>query len=113
MEFHGDNVIVNPLRVRQRYIDELNHNLLLYYTDTSHVSADIIREQQQNVKNKKTSSIESMHRLKEQAQQMKEALLKGHVGDIGEILNFGWQHKKQMAQSVSNERIDAIYNAAI
>ena len=113
MEFIGDNVIVNPLRVRQQYIDELNHNLLLYWTDTSHVSADIIREQQQNVKNKNTSSIESMHKLKEQAQQMKEALLKGHVGDIGQILNFGWQYKKQMAQSVSNPRIDAIYNAAL
>lgn len=113
MEFIGDNVIVNPLRVRQQYIDELNHNLLLYWTDTSHVSADIIKEQQQNVKAKKSSSIESMHKLKEQAQQMKEALLKGHVGSIGEILNFGWQHKKQMAQSVSNARIDAIYEAAI
>ena len=113
MEFIGDNVIVNPLRVRQRYIDELNHNLLLYYTDTSHVSADIIREQQQNVKQNRTSSIESMHRLKEQAQQMKEALLKGRVESIGEILNFGWQHKKQMAQSVSNPRIDAIYDAAL
>ncbi|MBR1765725.1 MAG: dehydrogenase [Bacteroidales bacterium] len=113
MEFIGDNVIVNPLRVRQRYIDELNHNLLLYYTDTSHVSADIIREQQQNVKQNRTSSIESMHRLNEQAQQMKEALLKGRVESIGEILNFGWQHKKQMAQSVSNPRIDAIYDAAL
>ena len=113
MEFKGDNVIVNPLRVRQQYIEELNHNLLLYYTDTSHVSADIIKEQQQNVKNKNTSSIESMHRLKEQAQQMKEALLKGHVGSIGEILNFGWQNKKQMASSVSNSRIDDIYEAAM
>ena len=113
MEFLGDNVIVNPLRVRQRNIDELAHNLLLYYTDTSHVSADIIKEQQQNVKEKKSASIESMHKLKEQAQQMKEALLKGNIGDIGKILDFGWQHKKRMASSVSNPRIDAIYQAAI
>jgi len=113
MEFKGDNVIVNPLRIRQSYIEELQHNLVLYYTDTSHVSADIIREQQENVKAKKESSIESMHKLKEQAQQMKEAILKGHIGEIGDILNFGWEHKKQMAQSVTNPRIDAIYNAAI
>ena len=113
MEFIGENVIVNPLRVRQRYIDELNHNLLLYYTDTSHISADIIREQQQNVRNGNATSIESMHHLKEQAQQMKEALLKGQVGNIGNILNYGWQHKKQMASSVSNSRIDAIYQAAL
>ena len=112
MEFHGDNVIVNPLRIRTRCQYELNHNLLLYYTDTSHVSADIIKEQQQNVKAKKQSSIESMHKLKEQAAQMKEALLKGDIDHIGRILDFGWQHKKQMAASVTNARIDAIYDAA-
>lgn len=112
MEFKDDNVIVNPLRVRPRYCDELAHNLVLYYTATSHVSADIIKEQQQNVKEKKSNSIESMHKLKEQAHQMKEALLKGDIDQIGEILDFGWQHKKQMAKSISNPRIDAIYEAA-
>ena len=112
MEFIQKNVIVNPLRIRQRCQDELNHNLLLYYTDTSHVSADIIKEQQQNVQAKKTSSIESMHKLKEQSIQMKEALLKGDINHIGEILDFGWKYKKQMAKSVSNPRIDSIYNAA-
>ena len=112
MEFNKENVIVNPLRVRQRYQDELCHNLLLYYTDTSHVSADIIKEQQQNVKAKNNNSIESMHRLKEQAVQMKEVLLKGDIDRIGEILDFGWLNKKQMAKSVSNPRIDAIYDAA-
>ena len=112
MEFVGDNVIVNPLRVRPRYQDELCHNLLLYYTDTSHVSADIIKEQQQNVKAKKNDSIQSMHKLKQQAVQMKEVLLKGEIDRIGEILDFGWQHKKQMAKSISNPRIDAIYDAA-
>ncbi|MBQ6047643.1 MAG: dehydrogenase [Bacteroidales bacterium] len=113
MEFKGENVIVNPLRVRQRYIDELQHNLVLYYTDTSHVSADIIKEQQQNVNAGKSKSIESMHRLKEQSHKMKEVLLKGQVGEIGELLNFGWEYKKQMAQSVSNSRLDAIYDTAM
>ena len=112
MEFINDNVIVNPLRVRQAYSDELAHNLVLYYTATSHVSADIIKEQQKNVSENKGSSIEAMHRLKEQAVQMKEALLKGDIDRIGCILDFGWQHKKQMAKSISNPRIDAIYEAA-
>ncbi|MBR4714652.1 MAG: dehydrogenase [Bacteroidales bacterium] len=112
MEFYKENVIVNPLRIRSQYQDELCHNLLLYYTDTSHVSADIIKEQQLNVKSQKNSSIESMHKLKEQSVQMKEVLLKGEIDRIGEILDFGWQHKKQMAKSISNPRIDAIYEAA-
>ncbi|MCR4829803.1 MAG: dehydrogenase [Bacteroidales bacterium] len=112
MQFEGDNVIVNPLRIRERYQDELCHNLLLYYTDTSHVSADIIKEQQNNVRNRVGSSIESMHKMKEQAAQMKEALLKGEIDRIGDILDFGWTNKKQMAKNVSNPHIDNIYNVA-
>ena len=57
MEFNKENVIVNPLRIRNRYADELAHNLVLYYTDTSHVSAEIIEEQQKNVRAKNSQSI--------------------------------------------------------
>jgi D-glycero-alpha-D-manno-heptose-7-phosphate kinase len=112
MEFNKENVIVNPLRIRNRYADELAHNLVLYYTDTSHVSAEIIEEQQKNVRAKNSQSIEAMHKLKEQAVQMKEALLRGNIDRIGEILDFGWRYKKQMASSITNPRIDGIYNAA-
>ena len=112
MEFNKENVIVNPLRIRNRYADELAHNLVLYYTDTSHVSAEIIEEQQRNVRAKNSHSIEAMHKLKEQAIQMKEALLRGHIDRIGEILDFGWRYKKQMASSITNPHIDGIYNAA-
>ena len=112
MEFNKENVIVNPLRIRNRYADELAHNLVLYYTDTSHVSAEIIEEQQKNVRANKIQSIEAMHKLKEQAVQMKEALLRGNIDRIGEILDFGWRYKKQMASSITNPRIDGIYNAA-
>lgn len=113
MEFFADRVIVNPLRVRNRYSDELSHNLVLYYTDTSHVSADIIKEQQKNVRTKNSQSIEAMHKLKEQAVLMKEVLLKGEIDRIGEILDFGWRYKKQMANSITNPLIDSIYEAAI
>ena len=112
MEFNKENVIVNPLRIRNRYADELAHNLVLYYTDTSHVSAEIIEEQQKNVRAKNSQSIEAMHKLKEQAVQMKEALLRGNIDRIGEILDFGWRYKKQMASSITNPHIDGIYNAA-
>lgn len=114
MEFSAnEKVIVNPLRIRQRYLDELAHNLLLYYTETSRLSSTIIEEQAGNVINKNEKSIEAMHRLKEQAVMMKEALLRGQLDKIGEILDFGWRYKKQMASGISNPHLDAIYNAAM
>ena len=114
MEFYNDNkVIVNPLRVRQHFQDELAHNLLLYYTQTSRVSAKIIEAQSKNVIDKNETSIEAMHRLKEQSILMKEAILKGNIDEIGENLNFGWKYKKQMTQEITNPLLDDIYETAI
>jgi D-glycero-alpha-D-manno-heptose-7-phosphate kinase len=113
MEFLADDkVIVNPLRIKQDYLSELEHNLLLYYTDTSRYSSAIIEEQSRNVVNKNQQSIDAMHNLKEQAVQMKEALLRGNIDTIGEILDFGFRNKKKMAEGISNDRMDEIYSIA-
>lgn len=113
MEFYaGDKVIVNPLRIRQEYLHELGNNLVLYFTLTSRESASIIKEQQKNVVSKNEKSIEAMHQLKEQARMMKEALLKGRLHEIGEILDYGFEQKRLMAHNISNSSIDSIYNAA-
>ncbi len=113
MEFYnGDKVIVNPLRIKQQYLFELENNLLLYYTSKSRESARIIEQQASNVVNQKETSIEAMHQLKQQAQMMKEALLKGRLHEIGEILDFGFQQKRKMAAGISNELMDEIYETA-
>ncbi len=113
MEFDkGDKVIVNPLRIRPEYLHELQNNLVLYFTSTSRESATIIKEQQKNVTEKNSDSIKAMLQLKEQAKMMKEALLKGKLHEIGEILDFGFQQKRLMAHNISNSSIENIYDAA-
>jgi D-glycero-alpha-D-manno-heptose-7-phosphate kinase len=114
MEFSKDDkVIVNPLRIRDKYLDELAHNLILYHTETSRLSSRIIEQQTRNVMAKNEKSLEAMHKLKEQAVMMKEAILKGELDKIGEILDFGWKFKKNLAEGVSNPFIDEIYGEAI
>jgi D-glycero-alpha-D-manno-heptose-7-phosphate kinase len=113
MEFMADDkVIVNPLRIKSEYIAELSHNLLLYFSSVSRSSADIIEEQQKNVKIKNEASIEAMHHLKEQALQMKEALLLGQLSEIGHILDFGFEQKIKMAKNITNEYLNEIYSSA-
>lgn len=114
MEFFAENkVIVNPLRVRSSHIHELENNLLLFYTSTSRVSAKIIDAQSKNITEKKADSLEAMSHLKEQSVMMKEALLVGKIDEIGQILNFGFKHKKQTAKDISNPLIDEIYETAL
>lgn len=114
MEFFDNNrVIVNPLRIKQKFLFELGNNLLLYFTSTSRLSSDIIEAQSKNVKDKNQGSIEAMHQLKEQAYMMKEAILKGEIHNIGTILDYGFRYKKQMAKGISNSNLDEIYETAL
>jgi len=76
------------------------------------LSFKIIEAQAKNVKEKKEKPIEAMHRLKEQAIMMKEAILKVRLDEVGEILDFGWKYKKQMAEGITNPVIDEIYETA-
>ena len=113
MEFYeGDKVIVNPLRIKQQILNELENNIVLYFTATSRESATIIKEQVKNVNANNEKSIEAMHQLKEQARMMKEAMLKGRLHEIGEILDFGFQQKRLMAANISNSSIEEVYEAA-
>jgi D-glycero-alpha-D-manno-heptose-7-phosphate kinase len=101
------------LRIRSKYLDELANNLVLYHTETSRLSSRIIEQQSENVKQKDERTIEAMHKLKEQAVMMKVALLKGDLDKIGEILDFGWKFKKNMASGITNATLDEIYQTAI
>lgn len=114
MEFYAnDKVIVNPLRVKDKWLHELENNLILFFTETSRLSSEIIKKQSENVKKKNTKSIDAMHSLKEQSVKMKESLLKGDIDGIGKILHDSWQHKSAMAAGISNPQLEKIYNAAL
>src|SRR3954466_1719170 len=113
MEFYeSDKVIVNPLRIKQQILNELENNIVLYFTSTSRESATIIKEQVKNVNQGNEKSLEAMHQLKEQARMMKEALLKGRLHEFGEILDFGFQQKRLMAANISNSSLDEVYFSA-
>ena len=111
--FHDDKVIVNPLRIKDIYLQELANNLILYNTQTSRLSAKIIEAQQNNVRDGNQISIDAMHKMKQQSLMMKETLLKGNLDMIGEILNYGWFFKKQMAEEISNQDLENLYETAM
>ena len=113
IEFNGENVLVNPLRIKQEYINELEFNIVLYYTGISRLSSKIIQSQIDNTNNKNMTAINSMHKLKEQSYEMKEALLKGELNRIGTILDESWQNKKKMSSIITSPLIDEIYESAI
>jgi D-glycero-alpha-D-manno-heptose-7-phosphate kinase len=113
MEFYEDRVIVNPLRIRPEHFAELESSLVLYFTGVSRASAEIIDEQVQNVKAGNEHSLQAMHELKAEAVHMKEAVLKGDFEALALAMRRSWDAKKKMAQMISNQKINEIYDAAM
>lgn len=113
MEFYADNrTIVNPLRIKNWIICELEASFVLFYTGVSRESAKIVAAQSNNVRDGAEDAIEAMHGIKQEALAMKECLLKGDFGGIVESMNKGWQSKKRSAALVSNPHIEQIYEVA-
>src|SRR5690606_28027603 len=114
MEFYADHrAIINPLRVRNWIICELEASLVLFYTGISRESAKIIADQSNNMASGATDAIEAMHSIKHEALIMKECLLKGDFGGIVESMRQGWDSKKRSAKTVTNPHINEIYESAI
>jgi D-glycero-alpha-D-manno-heptose-7-phosphate kinase len=114
MEFYDNGkVIVNPLRIKDHILNELSNNIILFYTKTSRISSEIIETQQRNVNEGFESSIEAMHGIKKLAVSMKEAILKGEIDKMGDLLNLSWGYKKKMAEGITNPQIDKLYDAAM
>ncbi len=113
MEFKTDgSVIINPLRVKNEILQELQFHLLLFYTQTSRQSSKIIEAQKESFHDNTEGVLNATHNLKKQAFQMKEALLRADISKMGDILDYGWTNKKKLASGISNELIDDIYTQA-
>lgn len=110
IEFYAENkVIVNPLRVKTWMRNELEDSLVLYFTGHSRESAKIISQQIESVDSDQ-SRLEAMHRVKEQAYLMKEAVLTGNTKLFAQGLRQGWEAKKATSDAISNAELDAVYD---
>lgn len=114
IEFYSnDKVIVNPLRVKNWILNELESSIILYFTGISRESAKIIDEQSKNTKMKRNNTIEAMHELKSDAFLIKEAVLKGDIKNFAKYFGKSWEAKKRTATSITNTYIDDIYSSAL
>ena len=112
IEFEADRTIVNPLRIREDCINELEHNLLLCYTGVTRASGHIIDDQRGRYEDGEKDALEGLHTQKTLAVEMKNMLLRGDLDQFGELLGEAWHQKKKMSPLITNPYIDELYEAA-
>jgi D-glycero-alpha-D-manno-heptose-7-phosphate kinase len=105
---NGD-VVAEPLPCTKARRQELEDNVMLFYTGVTRNSNDVLAKQ-----NSRTElNVPLLDRLTEMASRMREVV--GGAGDldeVGELLHENWELKKQLAQGITNDGIDAWYSAA-
>jgi D-glycero-alpha-D-manno-heptose-7-phosphate kinase len=113
LELTGDRVIVNPLRVHDDVIMELEHNLLLAFTGRTRQGDHIIEDQTSRFEQSDEDATEGLRVQKRLAVEMKDALLQRKTHEFGALLDEAWQAKKRMSSRISSEHIDELYEAAM
>jgi D-glycero-alpha-D-manno-heptose-7-phosphate kinase len=107
------NVTVTPLIINQETVYELEHRLMMFYTNIQRDANEILAEQSQKARADDKAAIDAMHRIKEIGRAIKHALETDNVTEFGKLMHQHWLEKKQISQKMSSGRIDAWYEKAM
>ena len=107
----GD-VLVEPLQISNETLDQLENNLLLFFTGKERSASEILSEQDEKSKEDDPEMIENLHRIKEIGLETRRYLESGQVNMLGELLHVHWEIKKSRSRKISDPFIDECYEFA-
>ena len=109
LEFLRDGeVIVNPLRFSEGVVNELESSLVVAFSGQSRASDAIIRQQTDGLVSHTSEVLDAMHQLRQDAIDMKRAILLGDIAGVAELLERSWIAKKRTAPGVSSPMIEKL-----
>ena len=111
-EKNGD-VIIEPLRVAAEIHDQLENNLILFFTGTERSASQILRDQDTKSKKNNRAMVENLHHIKEIGLETRKYLENGQVDMLGELFHAHWETKKKRSSAISSPIIDECYETAM
>ncbi len=105
-------VKVRKANVSQEVADDLNNNLLIFFTGDTRSADPILTSTSSALKVDNKEVTDSMHYIKELGYEILEAVESGNITEVGRLFDAHWQHKKKLAGGITNEKFDKIYENA-
>lgn len=113
LEIGKDGMVkVRAAKVSHEVADELQRNMLIFFTGKTRNADDILREQERSVQEKRKDVVDSMHYIKDLGYQILEAVENGNLDEVGKKFHEHWQYKKRISAQMSNADFDRIYDIA-
>lgn len=108
-EFKPDGLVsTERIELQPALKRRLNESLLLFFTGVTRKADTILDEQKRNI----TLRMEILREMKLMAYKARDEIKAGNLDAVGDLLHESWQLKKQLASRISNDSLDALYQAA-
>ena len=106
------NVLVEPLHLDEDVLEQLESNLLFFFTGKERSASEILKEQDDKSKQNDTAMVNNLHQIKDIGLKTRECLEKGDIDMLGELLHAHWETKKKRSEKMSDPFIDECYDVA-
>lgn len=105
-------VSVTRLGLDVDLLENLEHNILMFYTNQMRDATSILKEQDAATRANHRTVISSLREIKDIGLEISAALTSGNLRRFGELLDTHWQSKKRLSEGISNPQIDTWYEIA-
>jgi D-glycero-alpha-D-manno-heptose-7-phosphate kinase len=93
-------------------LENLEHNILLFYTGAVCDSAKVLEQQNHAAEKRVDGVLSNLSQIKDIGIEICDAIIHGNLHRFGQLLDVHWQVKRRLSAGVSNQQIDAWYQLA-
>ena len=111
IDFNADGYTVHPVIVSPQRKQQLNNNLMMFFTGFTRFSSEIQKANKLDDESK-TKQLKQMLTLVDEAESILTDQSKD-LDDFGRLLDVTWKLKRQTGKSVSTSNIDNLYDNGI
>jgi len=90
-------------------VEELENNLLLFYTGDVRDATSILSQQDDATKRRDKAVVSSLTEIKDIGIEIASAIMAGNLRHFGELMDEHWQAKKRLSKGITNPMIDTWY----
>jgi D-glycero-alpha-D-manno-heptose-7-phosphate kinase len=109
---HDGSVEVRPLEVNEETRNDLEDNLIFFYTGVTRSASAILKDQDDRTKQCDCRMVENLHRVKELGLASKQAMEKGDLREFANIMHIHWENKRKRSNGMTSAIIDEYYELA-
>jgi D-glycero-alpha-D-manno-heptose-7-phosphate kinase len=106
-----ESVNIIPIKCDPNFKNLIDESTLIFYTGLTRPATSVLKTQDEN--NKSIQNIKAQECMVNLVYEFKSAIESGNLLHMAEILKENWSLKKTLASSISNDKIDSMYQSGI